>query len=220
MDTWFLKVASVGATATGVYLLWVGGRSATTGGVLLLVVALASSGVLFGGGRYGPRVEGPLDLSARLALGLLGGILGALASAAAARALGAAGIPALLGVEMSGYLSAADFLRHLGGGAIWGTVFGVVLPAVPGRSLSARAAAFSLVPSLYVLLKVFPLDRDLGLFGVELGALAFLFVVLYNLVWALVTVSLFGWGGGTELAPISEPLGSTGDATRRAGTAG
>ena len=62
----------------GARLLIMGGRSAITGGILLLIGALAAEAVAFGGRAWGPDVEGSLDLSSRLGLGVLGGILAGL----------------------------------------------------------------------------------------------------------------------------------------------
>lgn len=196
------------ALAGALWLLGSDGSTAIAGSVLLSIAALAGAAVLLGGAPYGPEVEGELDLSSRLALGLLGGLLGALLAAGLGWLLGVAGLPGWLGVAPPSDLAGAPLPARLAAGAGWGLVFGVVLPGMPGRGVLARGAVFSLVPSLWTLLKVYPVDRDLGLLGVELGALAFLFVLSLNLAWGVVAAWVLAWGERTELAPLDRPLGA------------
>lgn len=203
MLAWGLALLSV---AGGGLLVGRNDRAGVTGGVLLLVAGLGFLGVALGGRAYGPRVEGRLDLSARLGLGLLGGCLGGLTFAALSWAVARAGIPALLGVDVSGPDSAFAWLGRAWHGTVWGLVLGVLHPLVPGRSARTRGIVFSLIPALYVLLKVYPLDRDAGWFGVELGALTFLFVLLYHLAWGLVAGSVLRWGENVGEGPVSRHL--------------
>lgn len=200
-------IAALGLAAAGAFLVRGDGVGSLAAAVLLFVAALALAAVALGGVPYGPEAEGRLDLSTRLALGLLGGFLGAVLAAVGQWALETLGIPGRLAVELpeAGAMG-APVLRLLQGAA-WGLVLGVLLPWVPGRGTLARGAAFSLVPSLYVLLVVFPTDLDAGLFGLELGALAFVFVLLLNALWGIVAAWTLGWGERTDLAPLWAPLG-------------
>jgi hypothetical protein len=174
--------------------------------ILLLVVAFVSSSVLLAGGSYGPEVEGHLDLSARLGLGLLGGVIGATATAVVRLALAEIGVDDVMGVTLPSGWAGQTFLVHLGSGAMWGMVFGVIYGYVPGGSPSTRGILFSLAPTVYLLLKVYPVDRDLGLFGVELGALTFLFVAILNLCWGSIVGVTIGWGDVGEDAPVARPI--------------
>lgn len=200
-------IAALATAAAGVWLVSTGGRTGLSGGILLLVAALAAGGVALGGVAYGPSVEGRLDLSSRLAIGLLGGALGALVALVAERILGGVGLHAAFGVSFPTASAPFEIGLRLARGGVWGMVFGVLLPFLPGGRLMGRGAVFSLVPSLYVLLKVFPLDRDAGILGLEYGLLAFAFVILYNLVWGLVTARTLRWAERTDEAPLSRRLG-------------
>ena len=202
-----LAAVVITSLALAVWLATLGGRTALTGAVLLLIVALAAAGVLLGGEPYGPEVEGKLDLSARMGLGALGGLLGALLALVLDLLLEAAGVQALLGVPDLREVAAPVTALRLTGGAVWGMIFGTLLPGVPGRGVLARGAVFSLAPSLWMLLKVLPVDRGLGIFGVELGAFTFVFVLLFNLAWGIVTAWVLAWGERTDLAPLDSPLG-------------
>lgn len=184
-------------------------RMGLTAGILLFVAALGFLSVALGSRAYGPEVEGPLDLSSCLALGLLGGVLGALANTAVVGLFGAAGIPQLFGVAISGDLTALDWAARAWYGGLWGVALGVLLPVVPGRGPVARGAIFSLLPTLYMLLKVFPLDRGAGFFGLELGLLTPLFVLFFNLVWGLVAGGVLRWGQRTDEGPVSRYLGAS-----------
>lgn len=200
-------VAALGLAAGGALLVQGGDRGRVAGGVLLAIAALALAAVALGGAPYGPGVEGRLDLSTRLALGLLGGLLGTGVAIAGQWTLTALGIPDLLRVELPRLEATGGAgLRFLGGG-VWGLVLGVLLPWVPGPGVLARGAVFSLLPSLYALLVAFPAELDAGWLGLELGALTFVFVLLLNALWGIVAAGTLGWGERTDLAPLSAPLG-------------
>jgi len=205
----FLPVLSLGALLGGAWLVRGGEQDGLSAGILLMIAGLAAAGVALGAGRWGPEPEGSLDLSARIGLGFLGGLLGAVATAALSWLLFSTGVHGSFGIAM-GPLAIGGADHHVLTGAIWGALLGVLLPFVPGAGPTSRGAMFSILPSLYVLLKVMPFDWDSGAFGVELGALTFLFVFLYNLVWGLVAGRSLAWGLQTELAPVSRPLGEVG----------
>lgn len=203
-------VAAAVAALSGLAATWLFARgtpATISGAVLAAVVGLAAIAVVLGAEAYGADVEGPLGLSTRLGLGLLGGFLGALVSAAAEWLLGGLGITLALGVEITGRFSAAALGQHVLGGAVWGLIFGAALPVLPGGTVLRRALIFVPVPALWMLLKVFPVDRGVGALGVELGALTFLFVLLFWWLWALTAGWLMAWGARTTSGPLDRPLG-------------
>lgn len=194
---------ALAAGAAGTLLVREGERQAVAGGVLLLIAALALAGVAVGGVRYDPEVEGGWDLSTRLGLGALGGLLGAAVAITGDGALSTLGIPGLLSVDLAAIGGGHGMALRLLHGSLWGILLGVLFPWIPGRSAPGRGAAFSLVPSLHVLLVVFPGDPGAGPFGVRLGALAFVFVLLLNALWGIVA----GWtlGGAEAIARDGRP---------------
>lgn len=200
------RVASLATGGGGTFLL-ASGRGSTSLAILLVIVGLAGAGVLLGAGPYGPVVEGKLDLSARIGLGLLGGVLGALATVVTRALLVWLGVPAALDVILPSGWSALELASHVGSGAVWGMVLGLLYPYLPGTAPGGRGAWFSLVPSLYVLLKVYPIDRGMGLFGSGLGTWMFAFVLFLNLLWGAVTGATVGWGETSDEAPVDRPIG-------------
>jgi len=203
------SIAAFATLAAGWYLLTTG-RASASAAILLLVGGLAASGVALGGHRFGPATEGSLDLSARLGLGLLGGALGGLVVLLVRWLLVRLGIPAALGVTMTVSGSGPETLGHLAGAAVWGMALGVLYPRIPGLGGASRGAWFSLLPSLYLLLKVYPMDRGAGLFGVGLGALTFAFVIGLNLLWGALAGATIGWGATSNEAPVARPLADPG----------
>jgi hypothetical protein len=204
---WLLGFGALAASGWA----WAGSGLEATGvsaGVLLLVVALALLATALGQGAYGPETEGRLDLSARLGVGLLGGVLGGVAHLLVAWSAGALGLPDLLGVDLLVRLTPGELARQAASGAFWGLVFGAAYRRVPGRGGVARGLAFSLVPSLWVLAVVYPQDFKYGFFGVELGVLTFVVVILYYLVWGAVAGGLIRWAERTDVGPVSRPLGA------------
>lgn len=191
-------------------------RPGVTGGILLLVVALAGLGVAVGstgrpeaGEAEGVgRATGALDLSGRLAVGVLGGVLGGLLSVVIAHLLVAAGVTAALGVALPAGSGPLAFGEQAVSGAFWGVAFGVLYPWVPGGHAVTRGLVFSLLPALHLLLNVYPLELELGWFGVHLGAFTFLFVFLFEMVWGVTTGVIVRWGEQAADGPISRPLGA------------
>lgn len=178
-----------------------------TGGVLLLVASLGLVATAVGGVGYGPDVEGRLDLSARLAAGLLGGALGGIAHLLVAWALGLVDLPGLLGVDLTVWLTAGELAGQAATGTLWGLAFGVLYPWLPGEDPVGRGLGFSAVPALWTLAVVFP-DLKYGLFGLELGALTFVVVGVHHLVWGVVVGAVVRWAERTDVAPLSRPLGA------------
>lgn len=156
-----------------------------------------------GGAAAAPR---GLVLSERLALGLLGGLLGGLAVSAAMPAVEGMGLAGLLGVEMPASTSASAIGLRAWYGAVWGLLFGLFYRWLPGTGGVGKGARFSVVPALYSLLVVYPFAADAGWLALDHGVLAFLFVLLYHLVWGAVAGALFGWAEEAQDGLLSRPL--------------
>lgn len=107
------------------------------------------------------------------------GAFGALVSSFALWFLGAYGFTAWLGVRMAPAWTAAWLYPRIVRGGIWGFLF--LLPFARSKTLF-RAFIFSLAPSLFQLLVVFP-NAGRGIAGLELGLLTPFFVVVINAVW-------------------------------------
>lgn len=204
---WIVGAAGVASLVAGLQLVGNLRSRHVTLGVLLLVAALGLIATALGGRPYGPEREGPLDLSARAAAGLLGGALGGVAHLLVAWSTGLAGLPDLLGVELTVWLTSGELAAETLSGAVWGLVLGVAYPFLPGRGPLGRGLVFSAAPALWTLLVVFP-DLKFGLFGVELGVLTFVVVVVHHLVWGAVAGAVLRWAERTDLAPLSRPLGA------------
>lgn len=204
---WLIGAAGAACLVGGLALVETLEAVAVTGGVLLLVASLGLVATAVGGARYGPDVEGRLDLSARVAAGLLGGALGGIALLLVAWAVGVVGLPGLLGVDLSVWLTPSELAGRAASGALWGLVFGVVHPWLPGEGSLRRGLYFSAAPALWTLAVVFP-DLKYGLFGVELGGLTFVVVAAHNLVWGAVVGAVVAWAERTDVAPLSRPLGA------------
>ena len=208
-----IPVASVGAGLIGVAaalgglgLLGTGTRAGLEGGIVLIVAALGLVAVAIGGRPYGPAVEGPLDLSSRLGLGLLGGVLAGLVHGVITEAAGGAGLTGLLGVGIDVDLSAGEYMLRALYGAAWGLALGLLYPVVPGEGFAGKGTTFSLLPTFYTLFVVYPVFLGLGLLGVGQGFLTFPLVLIGNAMVGLVAAWVISWGGETEIAPVSAPL--------------
>jgi hypothetical protein len=190
----------------GLGLLETGSRTGIEGGILLLVAGLGLLAVAIGGRAYGPDVEGPLDLSARIGLGVLGGVLAGLVHGLLTEAAGSIGLTLLFRVGIDIDLSAGEYLLRAMHGAAWGFALGILYPVVPGEGFAAKGATFSLLPSVYTLFVVYPVFLSLGLLGVRQGFFTFPLVLLGNAIAGLVAAWVISWGGETDLAPVSDPL--------------
>lgn len=204
---WLIGAAGVACALGGLALTARLRPLPVTGGVLLLVASLGLVATAVGGVGYGPDTEGRLDLSTRLAAGLLGGALGGVAHLLVAWVLAVSDLPGLLGVDLAVWLTPWELAGRAGVGALWGLAFGVLHPWVPGADPLRRALWFSAVPALWTLVVVFP-GLKYGLFGVELGALTFVIVGAHHLVWGAVAGAVVRWAERTESAPLSRPLGA------------
>jgi hypothetical protein len=206
VTTAVMGAAGLAAGLAGIGLLEAGSIAGIEGGIILLVASLGLLAVAIGGRPYGPAVEGPLDLSARLGLGLLGGALAGLVHGLLTEFAGSVGLTVLLGVGVDIDLSAGQYLVRALYGSAWGVALGVLYPAVPGEGFAAKGATFSLLPSLYILFVVYPVFMGLGVLGVRQGLLTFPLVLLGNACAGLVAAWVISWGARTEVAPVGDPL--------------
>jgi len=115
------------------------------------------------------------------------GAAGGLANSLAAWLFGKLGVTAMLGVAIAPHLSPAWLYPRIVWGGIWGML--LFLPLRLRRPI-LRAFVLSLGPTLVQLLLVFPFKAHEGWLGLDLGLATPAFVVLFNLVWAVVAVAL------------------------------
>lgn len=190
----------------GARLLMTGGRGAITGGILLLIGAFAAEAVALGGQTWGPDVEGPLDLSSRLGLGVLGGILAGGLHAVLTVLAGASGLTGLLGSAIDVQLVAGDWGIRLLHGVSWGFLFGLTYRLLPGSDFVGKGLAFSLVVSSYVLLVRYPFVAGAGFLGIQLGLFTSVLVLFGNALVAILAAGVIAWGGRSPDRPVSQPL--------------
>lgn len=210
------RVGALAAGASGIVLLTTEGAPLTLA-VLLLIAAFAAAGVLLGGGAYGAAAEGRLDLSARLGLGLLGGLLGAAVSAAARAVVATFGSIGALSMGLTSGWNGAEFLSHLGSGAVWGLMLGVLYPHLPG-SPASRGATFAVAPTLYVVIRLavgepaldfargdLPLVSALALYAGR-GVFAVFSILAVNALWGAIAGATLGWGEAGDETPVARPI--------------
>ncbi|MDX1577050.1 MAG: hypothetical protein R3266_01140 [Gemmatimonadota bacterium] len=190
----------------GSRLLMIEGRTALVGGILLLVAALLSAAIALGGEAYGPEVEGQPDLSSRLALGLLGGVLAGLVHGMLTVATGALGIAELLGAGIDVQLSALDWWYRAAAGGMWGIGLGAFYPALPGASFLGKGAAFGLLLAAWQLFYVYPFELGLGMLGADAGWGVLPLVVVGNVVGGAIAAWPVSWGGRSRVEALSAPL--------------
>lgn len=201
-----LLAVAIALGLAGARLLISGGSSAITGGILLLIGALAAEAVAFGGRAWGPDVEGSLDLSSRLGLGVLGGILAGLFHALVTLFAGWTDIAAWLGSGIDVQLSAADWGVRLLHGVAWGFVLGLTWRLIPGADFVGKGLAFGLVVSAYLLLVRFPFFEDVGFLGIELGLFTSVLVLIGNALAAVIAAAVIAWGARSPDRPVSQRL--------------
>lgn len=197
-------IATILAIA-GSRLLLIGDRIGWSGGVLLLAAALVAGAVAIGSPRYGAAIEGPGDLSTRLGLGLLGGVLAGLLHGGLTETVGLLGINTLLGASVDVSLSGLEWWNRAVAGAAWGTVLGLVYPLMSG-SFVRRGAVFGLLPAAWQLFYVYPFRLELGIAGVDAGLGAIPLVIVGAVVCGVVGAWPVAWGSRPRPAPLSAPL--------------
>ncbi|MGD9867087.1 MAG: hypothetical protein AB7U38_03700 [Hyphomicrobiales bacterium] len=115
------------------------------------------------------------------------GSLGGLAVALTIAGLGAAGVPALLGVDLNPPLTLPWIYKLMVWGGIWGLIFLLPIPVAP---FWLKCVVLTIAPVLAALVIFGPMAGG-ALFALDKGALAPLAIYLANIPWGLVT----GYGG-------------------------
>lgn len=110
------------------------------------------------------------------------GVFGALLNSVAAWLFGMLGITGALGVKMALPLTPAWLYPRLVWGGLWGFLF--LLPVLRDSPV-LRGLLWSIGPTLVQLLVVFPLKAHKGMFGLDLGAMTPVLVVILNAIWGI-----------------------------------
>ncbi|UCF31106.1 MAG: hypothetical protein JSV26_01385 [bacterium] len=118
----------------------------------------------------------------RFAILFSAGALGGLVNSVALWALGRLGVTAALGVSLAPRLVPMWLYPRIVWGGLWASLF---LFPILRRSPFKRGFLYSLGPTAVQLLVVFPQKAHKGMFGLDLGTLTPLFVILLNLVWGI-----------------------------------
>jgi len=136
---------------------------------------------------------------ALLAVCFSAGLIGALANSIAAWLFGVWGVTSLAGVHLAPSLTLPWLYPRLVWGGIWGLIYFFSVGGIKSRKHWVRKALWiSLLPSAVQLLYVFPYSTPYGPFGMALGNLVPLFVLIYNFIWGLFTgiFTRILWGRG------------------------
>lgn len=126
----------------------------------------------------------------KLSLVFASGALGGLANSLAVWIFGLLGITGALGVHIAPALTPQWLYPRLVWGGIWGGLF--LIPILKHHPL-ARGLLYSIGPTLVQLLIVFPIKAQQGVYGLALGALTPLFVVIFNAVWGVAAAYWLHW---------------------------
>jgi len=110
------------------------------------------------------------------------GAFGGLLNTLCVWACGRYGVTDAIHVGIAPALTLPWLYQRLVWGGIWGLLF--LLPVLPGR-VFWRGVFFSIGPTLVQLLVIFPYHANKGMFGLELGTLTPLFVIVVNAVWGV-----------------------------------
>lgn len=197
---------SVVLGVAGGRLLLEGTLTSVSAGVLLVVAALAGAGIALGGAAFGPVEEGKTDLSSRIGLGLLGGLLAGIFHGMLTVIAGWLDLGSIVGINLALSLESVDWMNRALLGSAWGLVLGIAWHFVPGNSAGARGAAFGLLLAVWQLFFVYPFRMGLGIAGIEMG-LGLTPLVLIGFVAAgFVAGRAIGWADRTDLAPVSAAL--------------
>ncbi|XKE44895.1 hypothetical protein LG302_16180 [Halomonas organivorans] len=78
------------------------------------------------------------------------------------------------------------------GTVIWGLLFALVVPYLPGRTPTRRGLEFGVVSWLVVMVTVFPLAGS-GLFGLGFGLIAPISALLAHIIFGWVIGATYGW---------------------------
>ena len=110
------------------------------------------------------------------------GCVGAVANSLVVWLFGDLGINAALGVKIAPKLTPAWLYPRIVWGGLWGFLF--LLPILRG-SLLRRGLLYSLGPTLVMFFVVFPMQANKGMFGLALGKMTPVLVLIFNAVWGV-----------------------------------
>lgn len=78
------------------------------------------------------------------------------------------------------------------GSVIWGVLFALLAPRLPGGSYSGRGLVFGVGAWLVVMLTIFPLAGS-GFFGLGFGVIVAIITLIAHLLFGLVLGASYGW---------------------------
>lgn len=126
-------------------------------------------------------MKGLNKLSLSFAAGSVGGVLSALLMFLC----GALGLMESYGVKMAPILSSAWLYERTVWGGLWGLLF--ALPWLDKMNWLLAAVTCSILPILAQLFVVYPLVNNDGLMGSKLGEHTVYFVILFAVVWGVLS---------------------------------
>jgi len=122
-----------------------------------------------------------------MALSFSAGCVGGLSNSVVVWLAGAVGITASLGVSIAPAFTPDWLYPRVVWGGLWGFLF--ILPLLK-TSPCVRGLTFSAGPTAVQLLIIFPYVANKGFFGLGLGTLTPVFVVIFNAVWGLAAAAM------------------------------
>ncbi len=122
-------------------------------------------------------------------LAFAAGCIGGLANSICLWLFGTYGITGAAGVQLAPALTPAWLYPRIVWGGIWGLTF--LLPMLKNAPMR-KGLILSIGPTVVQVLVVFPYRLNKGMFGLDLGVLTPLFVVVLNAVWG-VTAAVWLW---------------------------
>jgi hypothetical protein len=117
----------------------------------------------------------------RISYAFSAGALGGFLNSIAVWFFGVLGITAALGVKIAPHISPKWLYPRIVWGGLWGLLF--LIPVMKG-SVLVRGFVYSIGPSAVMLFIVFP-GMGKGVYGLSLGTLTPVFVILFNFIWGV-----------------------------------
>ena len=127
------------------------------------------------------------NLLKNMAVCFAAGCAGGLANSVVLWLAGAIGLTAALGVNLAPAFTPAWLYPRIVWGGLWGFLF---LVPVLRNSPFGRGLVWSAGPTAVQLCIIFPFVAKKGFFGLALGALTPLLVVIFNAVWGVTAAAL------------------------------
>jgi len=130
-------------------------------------------------------MKSALTVSQRAAIGFAAGVIGAVAVVVFSHILFQLGLSATLGVNAPVSLKSPDIYKPLFWGGLWGILFGLLTKTVWNR-LYLVGFLYVLAPLLALFLFFLPMSSA-GYFGLHLGPMFTIYLLLVNLPFGIVT---------------------------------